>query len=320
MSLFKNILVAVDLTRCNPMTTASLSPIALEVIQRGLAVAKLNSAKLTFLSSFDLSEEVLKHLPEPDRVHLPRSIVEAAQLVLHDLAQQAQQEGVEAVSKLVSGKAWLGITRQVLLDQHDLVVVGTRDLGGLRRALFGNTAMKLFRRCPCPVLVAKIRPKVSPINILAATDFKPAGEEAMRMAIAMARQINARLHILHVVEYPLDRIWSTGLANTREHEYHKRVRADAERIIAAQLKTTGAAALGDQVAIHLADGSGIPDVAIQHFLQVNNIHLLVMGMIGRTGIPGIVMGNTAERLLPEINCSLLAIKPPDFHCPARLEE
>jgi universal stress protein E len=62
-------------------------------------------------------------------------------------------------------------------------------------------------------------------------------------------------------------------------------------------------------------GTGVPDVAIQHFIQLNQIHLLVMGTIGRGGIPGIMIGNTAERLLPEVQCSVLAVKPPDFVCP-----
>jgi universal stress protein E len=44
-----------------------------------------------------------------------------------------------------------------------------------------------------------------------------------------------------------------------------------------------------------------------------------MGTIGRGGMQGIMIGNTAERLLPEIQCSLLAVKPPDFVCPIKLE-
>jgi len=59
----------------------------------------------------------------------------------------------------------------------------------------------------------------------------------------------------------------------------------------------------------------LPDIAIQHYIEVHNIHLLVMGTIGRGGIRGIMIGNTAERLLPEVHCSVLAVKPPDFVCP-----
>ena len=46
--------------------------------------------------------------------------------------------------------------------------------------------------------------------------------------------------------------------------------------------------------------------------------LLVMGTIARTGIAGFIVGNTAERLLPRIPCSVLAIKPEGFVSPVTL--
>jgi universal stress protein E len=319
MQLFQNILVGVDLNRCNPLSTSTLGPIAWDAIERGISLAKIDSAKVLFFAAVNLSEEALQPLPEHDRTRMAQTIREAADNVLGQLVTRANQKGVAAAGKLVSGKGWLEIIRQVLRDRHDLVVVGTRDLTGIRRVLFGNTAMKLLRRCPCPVLVTKHGTNVSPMNVLAATDLQPAGEDAMRLAISLAGRLDARLHILHVVDYPLDRIWSTGLAGDREHEYHKRLRAEAERVLNEQLNRTNFRTLGDRVQVHLADGMGIADVAIQHFIQVNNIHLLVMGTIGRGGIPGIMIGNTAERLLPEVHCSVLAVKPPDSQCPVRLE-
>jgi nucleotide-binding universal stress UspA family protein len=42
------------------------------------------------------------------------------------------------------------------------------------------------------------------------------------------------------------------------------------------------------------------------------INQLVMGTIGRTGLPGFVIGNTAEHLLTEVTCAILVVKPPGF--------
>lgn len=39
--------------------------------------------------------------------------------------------------------------------------------------------------------------------------------------------------------------------------------------------------------------------------------------VGRTGIPGFVIGNTAEDTLREIRCSLLALKPNGFVSPVK---
>jgi nucleotide-binding universal stress UspA family protein len=48
--------------------------------------------------------------------------------------------------------------------------------------------------------------------------------------------------------------------------------------------------------------------------------LVVMGTVARTGVPGFIMGNTAETILEQIDCSVLAIKPPGFVTPVTLEE
>ena len=47
--------------------------------------------------------------------------------------------------------------------------------------------------------------------------------------------------------------------------------------------------------------------------------LVVMGTVGRQGVPGFIMGNTAETILNQIDCSVLAIKPPGFITPVSLE-
>ena len=50
------------------------------------------------------------------------------------------------------------------------------------------------------------------------------------------------------------------------------------------------------------------------------IDLIVMGTVARTGIPGLIIGNTAESTLSQIHCSVLAVTPPGFVTPVTLEE
>jgi universal stress protein E len=187
--------------------------------------------------------------------------------------------------------------------------------------LFGNTAMKLFRRCPCPVWVVKPGVQVSTIkNILVATALKPTSEHALAIGISLGNALGARVHVLHAVEYPLDRLGWTGLTDDKTREYHGRVRAQAERTMKQQLQKAECDKLGDRCQIHIADNLGIPDVTIQHFLEAHQIDLLVMGTMGRSGLAGFFVGNTAERLLPEVHCSLLAVKPPDFRSPVEIDD
>jgi nucleotide-binding universal stress UspA family protein len=44
-----------------------------------------------------------------------------------------------------------------------------------------------------------------------------------------------------------------------------------------------------------------------------------MGTVARTGIPGLIIGNTAEAILDQITCSVLAAKPPGFVTPVTLD-
>ena len=65
--------------------------------------------------------------------------------------------------------------------------------------------------------------------------------------------------------------------------------------------------------VHLIKGKArnvIPQVA-----RNTRAELIVMGTVARTGIPGFIIGNTAEAILEQVDCSILAVKPPDFEPP-----
>ena len=63
-----------------------------------------------------------------------------------------------------------------------------------------------------------------------------------------------------------------------------------------------------------------PDAAILDYIERHDVELLVMGTVGRAGVLGLITGNTAERLLPQIPCSVLAVKPTGFKSPVMLDE
>jgi nucleotide-binding universal stress UspA family protein len=64
---------------------------------------------------------------------------------------------------------------------------------------------------------------------------------------------------------------------------------------------------------HLSKGSAREEIpALAKRLAADCI---LMGTVARTGIPGFIIGNTAETILEQIECSVLAIKPPGFVTP-----
>jgi len=44
-----------------------------------------------------------------------------------------------------------------------------------------------------------------------------------------------------------------------------------------------------------------------------------MGTLSRTGISGLLIGNTAEKVLRQVDCSVLIVKPDGFITPVKLD-
>jgi nucleotide-binding universal stress UspA family protein len=68
--------------------------------------------------------------------------------------------------------------------------------------------------------------------------------------------------------------------------------------------------------VHLPKGDPIP--AITDLVKDLEVDLLVMGTVCRTGIPGFIIGNTAEQILAKVECSTLTVKPLGFVSPVTL--
>ncbi len=317
--MFQNILVGVDLSQCQPLKMSNLNSQAQETIQQSIWLAQRCGARLHFFSVFTVSEETLHGLDLDNRSQVMLTLEEKALPILDELVQRAADHQVAASRGFALGKAWFEIIRETLRGQYDLAIVGTRELTGFRRMLLGNTALKLLRRCPCPVWVVKPGLTLSSLNILAAVDLKPASGKILALSVALAKLLGATLHILHVVDYPLDRLAWVDLESATTDDYHHKVREQAAEVLRCQLEQTEYRDLGDRCRIHLQDGIGAADLTIQEYIHTHRVDLLIMGTIGRSGLGGILIGNTAERLLPEIHCSVLAVKPPEFQCPVSLK-
>lgn len=128
----------------------------------------------------------------------------------------------------------------------------------------------------------------------------------MELGCSMAELHGAQLHVLHALEIEVDegfpaRIWPNKLAE---------LRASAEQHLNTQLASHEFA---KPPQVHIVMDA--PDIAIMEHLNKDAVELLVMGTIGRGGIAGFIVGNTAERILPRIPCSVLAVKPDGFICP-----
>ncbi len=65
---------------------------------------------------------------------------------------------------------------------------------------------------------------------------------------------------------------------------------------------------------------GFSNKVIPEFTKKNDADLVILGTIGNTGIPGLIIDNTAEDIFNQIHCSVLAVKPSAFFSPVTLKK
>ena len=314
MTELKKILVGVDPCQSRG---GRLSPPTTEAVKQALWLAERVAGEIVLLAVLDPPpRDEVSTLSDEARNAAEREI--GCRKLLHHLVEQAAQRRVRAVSKVAYGTGWIELTREAIGASHDLVVVGTRNQGLFRRALFGSTAMKLLKNCPAPVWVTKPEPYLMPSKILVASDFSPVSDKALRLAVRIGSSCRAETRLIHVLKQPFAHLSDTEEPEARaEESYHQRgldaAKHRLEEQIARVLADAGAAEL------LLGEDTALADYTIEKYVEAHSIDLLVMGTNARQGLAGVFVGNTAERLLPSVRCSLLVVKPDGFTCPVCLE-
>ncbi len=177
--------------------------------------------------------------------------------------------------------------------------------------------MELLRQCPCPVwLIARRRGSPSVRwRILAAIHANPrdASEQELNATIL---DWALTLKAFGDAELTLLQAWAPYGASLLK----PRMSPDEFTAFIETARRTADEALSSfiepfksrltDVAVELVQGE--PEDAITGFAESHGVDVVVMGTVARTGIVGLVMGNTAERVLQRLRGSVLAVKPPGF--------
>ncbi|MEO1998359.1 MAG: universal stress protein [Planctomycetaceae bacterium] len=315
MQQFRNILVCVDLTQIDEISAENIPAPSREAVKQAIWLGSQVGAELTFISTLNLTgrdSSETTSIPE----QLPARLQSAVGDVHERLVAQAQAQGVTARGKLVTGKTWIELIRQVIRAQHDLVIAGTRNRSRIGQFLFGSTGMKLLRYCPCPVWLTKPdfnEDEDRVLDILIATDLTAVGQQALELGISGGQLLDARFHILHSIEHHSGlRMKFSDVPDAEVESQKTQKLAQAAQTLHEQLIQTDYRTLTWGTQQHVVDGPA--HKVILGAIAKHDVDLLIMGTVARGGIPGGLIGNTAERLLPQLSCSLLAIKPDDFQC------
>jgi nucleotide-binding universal stress UspA family protein len=321
MKRFKNILCVVNtLEACAP------------VVERAVTLAGNNHADLTVIEVVPPLRAGTRMPKEgPSAADLQAALVAGRERGLETLLAPYRQR-LDVRSSVRTGTLFLEVVREVLRKGHDLVIKAPEDPSWLER-LFGSDDMHLLRKCPCPVWLTKAQAPQPYRRVLAALDVdvnRPDKERAAQHA--MNRQIleiagslalteSAELHVAHAWEAIGESIMRGALLNTPEETiaaYIEGERRQCEAGLDALVREASGAADFPRPRIHLPRGSAREQIpALARRLKAD---LVVMGTVVRTGIPGLIIGNTAEMILDQLACSVLAVKPPGFVTPVVLQD
>lgn len=186
-----------------------------------------------------------------------------------------------------------------------LVVVGSRGLGPLKRALMGSVSTSVVRHAHCPVLVVREdgRGEASfpPGTILLALDGSEEADAAARMAVELAEGTGSELHVIHVGEI-------APVYHPERHGYAARyesLREQAGHLLDEQVEKVKAAG-GAVAGSHLAMGR--PDEEIVVSAEGMGAGLIVVGSRGLGGIRRALLGSVSDSVVRHAHSSVLVVR------------
>lgn len=127
-------------------------------------------------------------------------------------------------------------------------------------------------------------------NIVIATDGSENTQRAISQGIEIAKLSGAIVHALYVVDTPstISENWTAGKKTVYEI-----MRKDGEKAV-SKIKELGEAS-GVKVKEVVLDG--YPGKEIIDFAENNDIDLIVMGTLGKTGLEKFLVGSIAEKVV-----------------------
>ena len=201
---------------------------------------------------------------------------------------------------LGTGAAVDCIGQQADAVNADLLVLGARGSGFLRRLVLGTTAERLLRRTTRPLLVVRQTAHEPYRRVLVALDFSPWSAQALRLARRAAP--HARLVLLSAFQVPFEeKLRFAGVDAATVDHYRTQARAVATQRLHAAAHDAGLKP-GHWDA-RVLEGEASQRIVEQE--QVSDCDLVVLGKHGRSAAEELLLGSVTKHVLAEGGADLL---------------
>ncbi len=198
-------------------------------------------------------------------------------------------------------------------DKTSVIVMGTRGLGGFRRAVLGSVSSGVAAHAPCATLVVRSRKERGDAGavirrVLVAIDGSPNAQRALETAVDLAKGMEAELRIAHVVYIPT-LFWSMGVPGSAVPT--DKIEEDAEEVARQLLakavkfsKDAGVLSPNDELVTQLVS----PAQGIVQLAERDEADVVVIGTRGNGGFRKLLLGSVANSVLHYAHCSVLVTR------------
>jgi nucleotide-binding universal stress UspA family protein len=145
-------------------------------------------------------------------------------------------------------------------------------------------------------------------RILVPTDFSDCSRDALDYALSLADRLGAEVHLVHVFERPV--YFEVGVSHSLQlrhnvDEWIHDLKAGATK----QLDTLAAEVRGRRPGTQASFREGTAVEEILKAAKETSADIIVLGTHGRTGLPHVVLGSVAERVVRTAPCPVLTVRP-----------
>lgn len=276
-------------------------------LKRALEFQQKSKAKITFVgfcyANVGKAEDLA--LAKLSRSELQNTVVQnrTTQLreVLKSLKASSRKVAVEVLWGKDVGKSILAYCKQHPADL--LIKSGTRQSSWL----YTPTDWLLLRECSIPVLITATRSWKKKARVLAAVDFstqvkskQQLNDKIVQQARILADLLGDQLHLGFAITVP-QALADMDLINPRKYAADKRKKV--QPLVDAFCDRHQI----DPANVHLRQG--VAEKIIPSIANSLKADLVVCGTVGRKGVKGKLIGNTAENILSNLYTDILAVKP-----------
>ncbi|MEJ5227660.1 universal stress protein [Thermodesulfovibrio sp.] len=139
-------------------------------------------------------------------------------------------------------------------------------------------------------------------RILLPTDFSDESLYALSYAVDLAKMFNAKLYLLHII-YDIEKASNLHIPHPSITELYKDLETHAKR----NLDSFGIDMREDLKNVETVVKRGIPYEEIIQFATANNVDLIIIGTLPRSGVERFFVGSTTQRVIRNAPCPVLVV-------------